>query len=291
MADNTDPDTALIENYQGFFREDLLKNKVAIITGGATGIGFTIAEVFMRHQCDTVIASRKIDKLKKAAKILEDATGRRCLTVVMDVRKPQEVVHMVEQALSHFGKIDILVNNAAGNFLAPANSLSFNAFKTVVDIDTLGTFNATKAVYDKYMKDHGGVILNISATLQYKGTIFQTHAASAKAAIDAMTRSLAVEWGGQGIRINCLAPGPIENTEGIRKLAGLALTDTKGRYIPLGRMGTREEIGECALFLASGASSFITGTVIVVDGGSWMTSENSMVQAEQVLEQMSKSRL
>ncbi|XP_070580457.1 peroxisomal 2,4-dienoyl-CoA reductase [(3E)-enoyl-CoA-producing]-like isoform X4 [Ptychodera flava] len=269
MATDTDPDTQLIENYQPFFREDLLKDKVALITGGATGIGFTIAEVFMRHGCDTIIASRKIEKLQKAAKALEAGTGRKCLTVVMDVRKPQEVIQGVEKMMSEFGKIDILVNNAAGNFLCPASSLSFNAFKTVIEIDTMGTFNVTKAVYDKAMQEKGGVIINISATLHYKGTALQTHAASAKAAIDAMTKVMAVEWGPQGIRINCIAPGPIDNTEGVRRLVG-EMAKEYSNAIPLGRMGTRKEVGDSALFLASNASSNITGTVIVADGGSWM---------------------
>ncbi|XP_070580456.1 peroxisomal 2,4-dienoyl-CoA reductase [(3E)-enoyl-CoA-producing]-like isoform X3 [Ptychodera flava] len=246
-----------------------IMDKVALITGGATGIGFTIAEVFMRHGCDTIIASRKIEKLQKAAKALEAGTGRKCLTVVMDVRKPQEVIQGVEKMMSEFGKIDILVNNAAGNFLCPASSLSFNAFKTVIEIDTMGTFNVTKAVYDKAMQEKGGVIINISATLHYKGTALQTHAASAKAAIDAMTKVMAVEWGPQGIRINCIAPGPIDNTEGVRRLAG-PLADQIKDIIPLRRMGTREDMGNCALYLASGASSYVTGSVIVADGGRWL---------------------
>ncbi|XP_077980072.1 peroxisomal 2,4-dienoyl-CoA reductase [(3E)-enoyl-CoA-producing]-like [Glandiceps talaboti] len=269
MATNTDPDTQLIEDYEPFFRQDLLKDKVALITGGATGIGFTIAEIFMRHGCNTIIASRKIEKLQKAAKALEGGTGKKCLTVVMDVRKPNEVVSGVQKAMSEFGKIDILVNNAAGNFLCPASSLSFNAFKTVIEIDTMGTFNVTKAVYEQCMKDHGGSIINISATLHYRGTVLQTHAGAAKAAIDAMTRSLAVEWGGQGIRINCIAPGPIDNTEGVRRLAGL-MPDKGAKAIPIGRLGTRREVGDCALFLGSNVSGNITGTVIVTDGGAWL---------------------
>uniref|UniRef100_A0A673Z5X3 Peroxisomal 2,4-dienoyl-CoA reductase [(3E)-enoyl-CoA-producing] n=1 Tax=Salmo trutta TaxID=8032 RepID=A0A673Z5X3_SALTR len=174
--------------------------------------------VSFRHGCDTVIASRNLEKLTEAAKKLMVATGRHCLPLTVDVRQPQTISAAVDETLKELGRIDILINNAAGNFLCPATSLSFNAFKTVLEIDTMGTFNTSKVVYEKWFKDHGGAIVNISATLGYRGQALQVHAGSAKAANDAMTKHLAVEWGPSGVRVNTLAPGPISGTEGFRRL-------------------------------------------------------------------------
>ncbi|XP_033630116.1 peroxisomal 2,4-dienoyl-CoA reductase-like [Asterias rubens] len=281
-----------MSTYNHVFQPDVLNNKVAFITGGGSGICFTIAEVFMRHQCDTVIASRNLQRVEQAAKKLEAATGRRCMPVQLDVRKPQDVLRGVDAALGHFGKIDILVNGAAGNFLAPASGLSFNGFKTVIEIDTLGTFNTSKAVYDKYMKIHGGVIINISATLAYRGQLFQVHASAAKAAIDSMTKSLCNEWGAQGIRVVGIAPGPIADTEGMRKLGGAALNeqdmDRAFRNLPLQRLGTKCDIADCAVFAVSSAASYISGHTIVVDGGCWMTDDNNM---DAVIKRLGNSKL
>ncbi|XP_043312442.1 peroxisomal 2,4-dienoyl-CoA reductase [(3E)-enoyl-CoA-producing] isoform X1 [Cervus canadensis] len=207
-----------LPEYHHLFCPDLLQDKVAFITGGGSGIGFRIAEIFMRHGCHTVIASRSLPRVSMAARKLAAATGRRCLPLSLDVRAPLAVAAAVEQALQEFGKIDILINCAAGNFLCPASSLSSNAFKTVMDIDTLGTFNVSRVLYEKFFRDHGGVIVNITATLGARGQVLQVHAGSAKAAVDAMTRHLAVEWGPQNIRVNSLAPGPISGTEGLRRL-------------------------------------------------------------------------
>eukprot|EP00118_Oscarella_pearsei_P026913 m.310561 g.310561 ORF g.310561 m.310561 type:complete len:277 (+) comp52687_c0_seq1:22-852(+) len=272
-----DDQDCCLESYSYFFTRDLLRGKVAFITGGGSGICFRIAEVFMRHQCNVVIASRKLERLKLAAEKLSKATGQRCLPVQLDVRNPDDATAAVEKALKEFGKIDILVNGAAGNFLCPAGSLTPKGFKTVIGIDTLGTFNVTKAVYQKWMMEHGGTILNITATLHYTGLPMQMHAGSAKAAIEAMSRHLAVEWGPK-IRINCLAPGPIEHTEGFRRL-GSSSEKAKEAYmssIPLERFGTREEIANACLYFASGISSYTTGATLVVDGGSWMTSSGLM---------------
>uniref|UniRef100_A0A8I5R5A5 Peroxisomal 2,4-dienoyl-CoA reductase [(3E)-enoyl-CoA-producing] n=1 Tax=Papio anubis TaxID=9555 RepID=A0A8I5R5A5_PAPAN len=212
--------------YRHLFCPDLLRDKVAFITGGGSGIGFRIAEIFMRHGCHTVIASRSLPRVLMAARKLAGATGRRCLPLCMDVRAPPAVMAAVDQALKEFGRIDILINCAAGNFLCPAGALSFNAFKTVMDIDTGGTFNVSRVLYEKFFRDHGGVIVNITATLGNRGQALQVHAGSAKAAVDAMTRHLAVEWGPQNIRVNSLAPGPISGTEGLRRL-GTALREPR----------------------------------------------------------------
>ncbi|CAG5908039.1 unnamed protein product [Menidia menidia] len=266
-----------LTSYTHIYSPDLLKDQVALITGGGSGIGLRIAEIFMRHGCDTVIASRNLEKLKEAAKKLSAASGRRCLPLCLDVRQPDSINAAVDEMLKEFGRVDILINNAAGNFLCPASALSFNAFKTVLEIDTMGTFNTSKVVYDKWFKVHGGNIVNISATLPYRGQALQVHAGSAKAANDAMTKHLAVEWGPDGVRVNAVAPGPISGTEGYRKLGG-PKAEASGSFdsIPLQRAGNKTEMAHCTLFLASRASSYVTGAVLVADGGSWLTSPNDV---------------
>jgi len=176
----------------------------------------------------------------------------------------------LDKALEHFSQIDVLVNGAAGNFLCPASKLSYNGIKTVIDIDTLGTFNLSKAVFNKCFKNNGGgSIINITATLHYNGCPYQCHAGCAKAAIEAMMRHLAVEWGPHGVRVNCVAPGPVADTEGLYRL-GKNLNPNFAKKFPLQRLGTRREIADATVFLASGASALITANTLVVDGGSWM---------------------
>ncbi|XP_030067619.1 peroxisomal 2,4-dienoyl-CoA reductase [(3E)-enoyl-CoA-producing] [Microcaecilia unicolor] len=264
-----------LQDYTYLFSPDILKDNVAFITGGGSGIGFRIAEILMRHGCHTIIASRNLQRVSEAAKKLTAATGQRCLPLSLDVRQPQTIIAAVDEALRQFKKINILINNAAGNFLCPASGLSFNAFKTVIDIDTLGTFNTSKVLFEKYFQGHGGVIVNITATLSYRGQALQVHAGTAKAAIDAMTKHLAVEWGPSKVRVNSLAPGPISGTEGFRRLGGLrADADAHISMIPLQRAGNKTEIAHGVLYLASPLASYVTGTSLVVDGGNWLTSAN-----------------
>ncbi|XP_031567510.1 peroxisomal 2,4-dienoyl-CoA reductase-like [Actinia tenebrosa] len=270
MADQVED--SCLSSYDHFFRPDLLAGKVAFITGGGSGIGFTIAEIFMRHGCTAVIGSRKLARVQKAADKLEKATSQKCFPLQMDVRKVDQVEAAVKLILQKFKKIDIVVNNAAGNFLCPANKLSYNGMKTVFEIDTFGTFNVSKAVYNSWFKDHGGSVVNITATLHHAATPFQCHAGSAKAAIEAMTRHLAVEWGPDGVRLNCVAPGAIKDTVGFSKLGGPQLVgETSLGKIPLERVGTRRDVADAVLYLGSNASSYVTGTTLVVDGGSWMS--------------------
>uniref|UniRef100_A0A8B9D0D8 Peroxisomal 2,4-dienoyl-CoA reductase [(3E)-enoyl-CoA-producing] n=1 Tax=Anser brachyrhynchus TaxID=132585 RepID=A0A8B9D0D8_9AVES len=229
------------------------------------GLGLALAE-------ERSPGKNRASPFSQASKKLVAATGQQCLPLSIDVRQPQTIVAAVEEALREFKRIDILVNGAAGNFLCPASALSFNAFKTVMDIDTLGTFNTSKVLFEKYFRDHGGVIVNITATLGYRGQALQVHAGTAKAAIDAMTRHLAVEWGPNNIRVNSLAPGPITGTEGFRRLGKEA---SQFDTIPLHRAGNKTEIAHSTLYLASPLSSYVTGTTLVVDGGSWLTSANN----------------
>lgn len=169
----------------------------------------------------------------KAAETLRASTGGEVLAVACDVRDFEAVLEMVGRVLSHFGRLDICVNGAAGNFLAQADSLSSRAFRTVMEIDTLGTFNVSRAVFDKCMREHGGSIINITATLHLNGVPMQAHAAAAKAAIEGFTRVLCNEWGCHGVRVNCLAPGPIADTEGFRRLGGCRTTGTHWTCSPL----------------------------------------------------------
>lgn len=280
------PSDDCLPTYEYVFKPDLLKNQVAFITGGGSGIGFRIAEILMRHGCDTAIASRRLNKVEESAEKLQAATGQKCLPLSVDVRDPKQIDKTVERIIEHYGKLNILVNSAAGNFLCDAENLSFNAFKTVIEIDTIGTFNASKVVFDKYFKKHGGNIINISATLHYKGDGLQTHAGSAKAAIDAMTKHLAVEWGPNGVRVNCVAPGPIDGTEGFNKLGGKSAKQIVEQFtqgIPVQRLGQKCEIADNVVYLASNAAAYVTGTVLVVDGGHWLTSLNNFAMLRQFL--------
>jgi peroxisomal 2,4-dienoyl-CoA reductase len=170
----------------------------------------------------------------------------------------------------------VLVNAAAGNFLAPAAQLSSNGFRTVLDIDAVGTFNVSRVAFDQALRDGGGTIINISATLHYGATHFQVHAAAAKAAVDSVTRSMALEWGPAGVRVVGIAPGPIEDTEGMARLMPPGGADRLRAAIPLRRFGRIDEIAKVALFLASDAASLVTGTVVVADGGAWLPAAMSL---------------
>jgi peroxisomal 2,4-dienoyl-CoA reductase len=248
--------------------DSILQGKVAFVTGGATGITGGIARAFFEHGARIAITSRNQDNLTTKKQYIEEHGGE-CFTAVSDVRDFAAVEEAMNAAKEHFGRIDIVVNGAAGNFLAPANELSANGFGTVVDIDTKGTFNVCRAAFES-LKESQGQILNISATLHYLATPMQIHVSAAKAGVDAITRNLAVEWGGYGIRVNGIAPGPIEGTEGMKRLLVPELREKLVRRIPLGRFGRIEDIENAALFLASPAASYINGETLVVDGGAWL---------------------
>lgn len=255
-------------------RPDLLKGKRALITGGGTGICRGIALAFAAAGADVGIASRRDEHLVPVVRELE-AAGVRAVAVSGDVRVPADVERMVSRTVDAFGGLDILVNGAAGNFLAKAEALSPNGFGTVVDIDLKGTFNVSRAAFP-WLRAGGGVILNISATLQLLGTAGQVHAAAAKAGIDSMTRTLAVEWGPSNIRVNGLAPGPVDGTEGVRRLTTPETRAAIDAACPLGRLATIDDVASAALFLCSDAAAFVTGVTLVVDGGLWLHSANTL---------------
>jgi 2,4-dienoyl-CoA reductase [(3E)-enoyl-CoA-producing], peroxisomal len=249
------------------FRDGILQGHVALITGGGTGICRGIAQAYAKLGADVCIVSRKPDVLEKTAAELSAATGRSILAVPADVRNPDNVAAAVKATVDRFGKLDTVVNGAAGNFLAPAAALSSNGFKTVIEIDLVGTFNATKAAFEQLQTSGDGLVLNISATLHYHGTPLQIHASAAKAGVDAVTKNLAVEWGRFGIRSCGIAPGPIGDTEGMRRLAPGDIKDKAMAGIPAGRFGTIDEIAAAAVYLRSPAAAYVTGHVLVVDGG------------------------
>jgi 2,4-dienoyl-CoA reductase [(3E)-enoyl-CoA-producing], peroxisomal len=252
------------------FIPTLLAGQVAVVTGGGTGIGLAIAKRLGELGARIVIGSRNSANLEQGAAELRHA-GLDPLAVQIDVRKPEQVDEMVERTIKHFGHIDILVNNAAGNFICRAEELSPNGFGTVVDIDLKGTFNVCRAAFEQLKKTRGR-ILNISATLHYGGTPMQLHVSAAKAGVDALTRNLAVEWGAHGIRTNAIAPGPIEDTEGMSRLVPPDIRERLRKRIPIGRFGRIRDIEHCAVFLCSDAASYINGAVIAVDGGQWLNS-------------------
>jgi peroxisomal 2,4-dienoyl-CoA reductase len=250
------------------FVDGILNGRVAFVTGGGTGITGGVARALAEAGASVALVSRTLEHLEPAAAAINNAGGK-AFAVAADVRSPEAVEKAIAETVAHFGKIDIVVNGAAGNFLSPAEALSPNGFGTVVDIDLKGTFNVCRAAFAQ-LKEHRGQILNISATLHYLGTPMQLHVSAAKAGVDALTRNLAVEWGRYGIRVNGIAPGPIEDTEGMKRLVPEPIKEKLKKNIPLGRFGRIADIEKAAVFLCSDAASFINGAVLVVDGGQWL---------------------
>ncbi|MEP6920024.1 MAG: SDR family oxidoreductase [bacterium] len=250
------------------FADKILSEHVALVTGGGTGITGGVARALAEAGARVALVSRKLEHLEPAAAAI-NANGGQAFAVAADVRIPEEVEKAIAATVEHFGKVDIVVNGAAGNFLCAAEELSPNGFGTVVDIDLKGTFNVCRAAFAE-LKRNRGQILNISATLHYLGTPMQLHVSAAKAGVDALTRNLAVEWGRHGIRVNAIAPGPIGDTEGMKRLVPEPIKEKLRQRIPLGRFGEIADIEKAAVFLCSDASNYINGTVLVVDGGHWL---------------------
>jgi 2,4-dienoyl-CoA reductase [(3E)-enoyl-CoA-producing], peroxisomal len=250
------------------FIDGILKDRVAFVTGGGTGITGGVARALAEAGAGVALVSRQMDHLEPAAVSINESGGN-AFAVAADVRNPEEVEKAIAAAVEHFGKIDVVVNGAAGNFLVRAEQLSPNGFGSVVDIDLKGTFNVCRAAFAQ-LKENQGQILNISATLHYLGTPMQLHVSAAKAGVDALTRNLAVEWGRYGIRVNAIAPGPIEDTEGMKRLVPEPIKEKLRERIPLGRFGLIKDIENAAVFLCSDAASYINGAVLVVDGGHWL---------------------
>lgn len=258
---------------QPMLREDALKDKVAIVTGGGSGLGKAMTKYFLQLGAKVVITSRNLEKLQVTAKELEDETGGKVLCVACDVRNWEEVEAMKEATLKEFGKIDILLNNAAGNFISPTERLTHSAFDSILDIVLKGTKNCTLSIGKHWIDSKtSGTVLNIVTTYAWTGSAYVVPSACAKAGVLAMTRSLAVEWGKYNIRFNAIAPGPFP-TKGAwdRLLPG----DMKDQFDlakknPLKRVGEHQELANLAAYLVSDFSSFVNGEVVTIDGGEWL---------------------
>src|SRR5579862_6800271 len=248
------------------FRDRLLAGKTAFVTGGGSGIGQRMAERFAEHGAKVMLVGRKQEKLAAAASAICNAGGT-AATAALDVREYPAVEAALKRTREEFGEIDILVSGAAGNFPAPVLGMSANAFKAVIDIDLLGTFNTCRASY-QYLRRPGASIIAISASHATMPVAWQAHVCAAKAGVDLLTRTLAIEWGPDGIRANCITPGPTDDTEGMRRLAPTPEIRRKvEESVPLRRFGTKDELADLALFLCSDAAAYITGAIYVCDGG------------------------
>lgn len=249
-----------------------MKGQVIIVTGASNGMGKYMAKKFVEEGANVVIVGRDLERLNEAKKEIQHENGQ-VLPIVADVRDVEAVQAMVDQTVAEFGRIDHLVNNAAGNFVCAAEDLSPNGWKTVIDIVLNGSFYCSRAV-GKHMIDNGikGSILNMIATYAWDAGPGTIHSASAKAGVLSMTRTLAVEWGRKyGIRVNALAPGPIERTGGAMKLWGNEEAAQRTLdAVPLGRLGTPEEVAEIAAFLLSDKAAYINGECLTMDGGAFL---------------------
>ena len=248
------------------FAPNLLEGQVAFVTGGGTGIGREIARVLGRHGAKIAIASRRREVCEATAQELR-GEGIEAHADAFDVRRPDEVERVIRGILERWGRLDVLVNNAAGNFPAPMSKISYNGFKAVVDIDLLGTYHCSMAVFELAMREHGGNIVNIAAAFELRGVSFQAHVAAAKTGVLSLTRSCAVEWAPHGVRVNGVNPGATGNTEGMRRFAE-AVTGGEARPTnPLGVVSHGQDVALAVLFFVSPSARHVTGQVLSVDGG------------------------
>jgi NAD(P)-dependent dehydrogenase (short-subunit alcohol dehydrogenase family) len=287
-------------NYNSpMLREDALKGKTIVITGGGTGLGKAMGIYFLKLGANLVITSRKQEVLQKTADEMEEKTGGKVLAVACDVREPEQVDNVLAKTLERFGSVDVLLNNAAGNFISPTERLSANAFSSIIDIVLKGTVNCTLAFGKHWIKEkQTATVLNIVTTYAFTGSAYVVPSACAKGGVLALTRSLAVEWGKYGIRTNAIAPGPFPTKGAWERLLPGDLAkkfDFKNR-VPLKRVGEHQELANLAAFLVSDFSGYINGEVITIDGGEWLQGAGQMNGLEAIpnemwdmLEQMTRS--
>ncbi|AVR45949.1 short-chain dehydrogenase [Christiangramia fulva] len=278
-------------NYkEKMLRDDALKGKNIIVTGGGSGLGKAMTKYFLELGARVAITSRNMEKLETVSKELSEQTGSICLPVQCDVRHYDQVEAMRDKVVSEFGSVDILLNNAAGNFISPTERLSANAFDTIIDIVLKGSKNCTLALGKHWIdkKQTNKTILNIVTTYAWTGSAYVVPSATAKAGVLAMTRSLAVEWAKYGIRSNAIAPGPFP-TKGAwdRLLPG----DLKEKFdlskkVPLKRVGEHQELANLAAYLVSDFSAYINGEVITIDGGEWLKGAGQFNLLEQIPDEM-----
>lgn len=286
---------------QKMLRDNALNDKVIIVTGGGSGLGKAMTTYFLELGAKVAITSRDIEKLQNTAKELEEKTNGICLPIACDVRHYDQVENMLQQVLSAFGKVDVLLNNAAGNFISPTERLSANAFDTIIDIVLKGSKNCTLAL-GKHWIDKGEknkTVLNIVTTYAWTGSGYVVPSATAKAGVLAMTRSLAVEWAKYGIRMNAIAPGPFPTKGAWDRLLPGELKDQFDitKQVPLRRVGDHQELANLAAYLVSDFSQYINGEVVTIDGGEWLQGagefnmlENIPKELWDMLEQMIKAK-
>lgn len=282
-------------------RDDALADKVIIVTGGGSGLGKAMTTYFLELGAKVAITSRDLDKLKNTATELSAQTGRTCLPIACDVSHYDQVENMLNEVLNQFGKVDILVNNAAGNFISPTERLSANAFDTIIDIVLKGSKNCTLALGKHWIEkgEQNKTVLNIVTTYAWTGSGYVVPSATAKAGVLAMTRSLAVEWAKYGIRMNAIAPGPFPTKGAWDRLLPGDLKDQFdiSKQVPLRRVGNHQELANLAAYLVSDFSAYINGEVVTIDGGEWLQGagefnmlENIPKELWDMLEQMIKAK-
>lgn len=274
---------------EGMLKEGALKGKTILVTGGGTGLGKSMGLYFLKLGANLVITSRKLDVLQETAREMEQATGGKVLALSCDVREIEQVEKMWADALAHFGRVDVVLNNAAGNFISPTERLSTNAFNTVLDIVLKGTSNVTLTAGKSWIQaKQPGTFLNIVTTYAWTGSGYVVPSAAAKAGVLAMTRSLAVEWAKYKIRSNAIAPGPFP-TEGAwsRLLPGdLVKKFDPAKKVPVGRVGEHQELANLAAYLVSDYSSYVNGEVITIDGGEWLMGAGEFNNLEMIPQEM-----
>lgn len=275
---------------QKMLRDDALKGKTIVVTGGGSGLGKAMSKYFLELGANVAITSRNLDKLKNTAEELEKETNGTCLPLQCDVRNYDEVETMLKDAVKKFGKVDVLLNNAAGNFISPTERLSANAFDTIIDIVLKGTKNCTLAFGKHWIdtKQTNTSVLNIVTTYAWTGSAYVVPSATAKAGVLAMTRSLAVEWAKYGMRFNAIAPGPFPTKGAWDRLLPGDLKDKfdMAKKVPLNRVGEHQELANLAAYLVSDFSAYVNGEVITIDGGEWLKGAGQFNLLEAIPEEM-----
>lgn len=267
-------------------RDNALADKVIVVTGGGSGLGKAMTKYFMELGARVAITSRDLEKLKATALALEAETQGKCLPIQCDVRHYDQVEAMLAEVLKAYGKVDVLLNNAAGNFISPTERLSANAFDTIIDIVLKGSKNCTLAFGKHWIdtKQTNCTVLNIVTTYAWTGSAYVVPSATAKAGVLAMTRSLAVEWAKYGIRMNAIAPGPFPTKGAWDRLLPGDLADKfdMAKKVPLRRVGDHQELANLAAYLVSDFSAYINGEVVTIDGGEWLQGAGQFNILEQI---------